>query len=123
MIKKFTLIIILLFCAFSLSGCSLMVSTPETPKEVINQTKFQTDKISAINQARILFQQKKMSGDDLSKGPCISNDLLPDWVADIAHNPRDPIDDIPQNQCPAFLNGTAHHFVELDLEGNLIKAN
>lgn len=76
----------------------------------------------AVNQAKYFYQMKRSQGEDLSFGPCISNALMPDWVADIAHNPRQTIDDLPANQCPAYLEGRARHFVELDLEGNLIKA-
>jgi hypothetical protein len=42
--------------------------------------------------------------------------------ADIAHYPRLAIDDDPANQCAAYRDGTTHHFVELDPEGNLIRA-
>jgi hypothetical protein len=43
-------------------------------------------------------------------------------VADIAHEPRQPVDDEPANQCARFRNGEAHHFVELDPDGALIRA-
>lgn len=77
---------------------------------------------TAVNQAKYLYEMEKVKGRDFSSGPCLSNALMPDWVADIAHNPRQSVDDLRENQCPAFLEGRAHHFVELDLEGNLIKA-
>lgn len=77
---------------------------------------------TAINQAGLLYNLSKQQGVDLSSGPCLSNALLPGWVLDIAHNPRQEIDDLPQNQCPAFREGNAQHFVELDSEGNLIRA-
>lgn len=76
----------------------------------------------AMNQARHIYNQKKISGEDLSSGPCLSNALLPGWVLDIAHNPRQEIDDLPQNQCSGYREGGAQHFVELDPEGNLIRA-
>ncbi|HBQ50720.1 TPA: hypothetical protein DD690_01925 [Candidatus Daviesbacteria bacterium] len=76
----------------------------------------------AVNQAKYLFEMQNQQTEDLSLGPCLSNALMPDWVADIAHNPRETIDDLPGNQCPAYLEGRARHFVELDLEGNLIRA-
>jgi hypothetical protein len=69
-----------------------------------------------------LYQQKKAQGTDFSRGPCLSNNLMPDWVADIAHNPRQLVDNMPENQCPAYREGQAHHFVELDPDGNIIKA-
>ncbi len=75
----------------------------------------------AANQAELLFKQAKQRGDDLSTGPCLTNALKPGWVADIVHNPRQKIDDLPQNQCKVYLEGGAKHFVELDLEGNVIR--
>jgi hypothetical protein len=64
------------------------------------------------------------TGADLSVGPCISESLpgLPDWVVDIAHDPRQSIDDVPENQCQRYRDGEAEHFVELDEDGTLIKA-
>lgn len=81
-----------------------------------------SEKDSAINQAKLLYRQDKENGRDFSNGPCLSDALMPGWVADIAHNPRQAIDDLAQNQCPAFVIGKAEHFVELDPDGNLIRA-
>ncbi len=77
---------------------------------------------TAINQARYIYSLRKNQGVDFSSGPCLSDDLMPDWVLDIAHSPRIPLDDLSANQCSAFKEGRAHHFVELDPEGNLIRA-
>lgn len=77
---------------------------------------------TAVNQAKFLYSQRKKTGEDLSKGPCLSNALMPGWVVDIAHKPRLSIDDLPENQCSAYIEGRATHFVELDTEGNLIRA-
>lgn len=77
---------------------------------------------TAINQAQNLYRFRKSLNEDFSKGPCLSNDLIPGWVADIVHSPRQPIDDLKENQCSAYLEGRADHFVELDLDGNLIRA-
>lgn len=77
---------------------------------------------TAVNQAKLLYKHEKEKGRDLSNGPCLSDALMPNWVLDIAHRPRLPIDDLPQNQCPAYTAGKAQHFVELDPDGNLIKA-
>ena len=75
----------------------------------------------AINQAKHFYNLSKEAGVDFSNGPCLSNALMPGWVADVAHNPRELIDDDILNQCSSYINGTAEHFVELDLEGNLIR--
>ncbi len=77
---------------------------------------------TAINQSRYIYQLRKSQNADFTSGPCLSNALIPDWVLDIAHSPRQPIDDRPANQCSALLEGKAHHFVELDPDGNLIRA-
>ena len=57
------------------------------------------------------------SGADLSDGPCLSDNNeqwnIEDWVCDIAHSPRQAIDNEPANQCRAFREGRASHFVEL----------
>lgn len=76
----------------------------------------------AVNQAKHVFSQNKKLGVDFSSGPCLTNALMPGWVADIAHNPRLAIDDLPENQCQAYKEGRASHFVELDPDGNLIRA-
>ena len=36
--------------------------------------------------------------------------------------PRLPLDDDPANQCRRYRDGEAHHFVELDENGNLLRA-
>lgn len=77
---------------------------------------------TAVNQAQHVYRQRKAMGEDFSVGPCLSNALMPNWVADIVHSPRIPADDLPENQCPVYREGRAEHFVELDPEGNLIRA-
>jgi len=57
---------------------------------------------------------------DLNNGPCISNEITKDWVCDVAHNPRLPVDDDPANQCSEF-GKSAHHFVEVDPNCNFIR--
>ena len=76
----------------------------------------------AINQAQHFYRQKKMRGEDLSSGPCLTESLMPDWVVDIVHSPRLPIDDLTANQCQSYREGRAKHFVELDINGNLVRA-
>ena len=79
----------------------------------------ETDKV--VHQAQFIFELKQKRGENFQNGPCLSNDLSPGWVADIVHDPRQPIDDFPDNQCSAFLEGRAKHFVELSPEGRLIR--
>jgi hypothetical protein len=84
----------------------------------------QSEKSQAVGQALVAFKKAQQSGADLSTGPCIAENLpgLSDWVADIAHDPRQDVDDEPQNQCQRYRDGDAHHFVELTPTGQLIRA-
>jgi hypothetical protein len=63
-------------------------------------------------------------GTPLDDGPCIAERLpgLPDWVADVAHDPRTDADDDPANQCSRYRDGDASHFVELSPDGAVIRA-
>ena len=77
------------------------------------------DGARATAEAKHALAAAKNSGADLSAGPCISESLpgLPDWVADVAHDPRRPVDEDPANQCRRYRDGEAHHFVELNQQG------
>ena len=74
-----------------------------------------------IQKAREIYTKKVQEGVDMTLGPCLDNELDVDWVLDIAHEPRQAIDNFPENQCSAFREGKAKHFVELDPAGNLIQ--
>jgi hypothetical protein len=84
----------------------------------------QSEQDQAVAEAQTAFQRVQRSGRDLSAGPCISESLpgLPDWVADVAHDPREAVDDEPANQCQRYRSDQAHHFVELNVDGRLIRA-
>lgn len=78
----------------------------------------------AIAAAQVAYDEAVAAGEDLAAGPCIAEELpgLPEWVADVAHDPREAIDDDSANQCKSFGAGEATHFVELTPEGELIQA-
>jgi hypothetical protein len=78
----------------------------------------------AIAAARDAYDRAVAEGVDLDAGPCIAEDLVgvPGWVADIAHDPREEVDDDPANQCASHREGNASHFVELTPDGEVIRA-
>lgn len=76
---------------------------------------------AAVSLANDLYKSEKERGRDFSDGPCLSNSVYHGWVLDLVHNPRQPVDELPQNQCDSYKSGSAKHFVELDLEGNLVR--
>jgi hypothetical protein len=111
--KKLLLIEIIAFIAIFvlfvlLSGCAEEGSsrTPEIGQECVNLCKAELEK-----------------GTDLSKGPCLSNALAEDteWVCDVAHEPRELVDNDAENQCSAYREGTAKHFVEVSPTCELIR--
>jgi hypothetical protein len=82
----------------------------------------EADRDKAIAAAKFLYvgQGKR----DLSSGPCLSESLpgISDWAVDIAHEPRQPVDEQPANQCQSVREGETDHFVELTPDGQLIRA-
>lgn len=60
------------------------------------------------------------AGQNLSAGPCLSNNITIGWACDVAHNPRLSSDNFPANQCSAYPT-TAKHFVELDTNCSVIR--
>lgn len=106
---KSVLIILALVSVLLLSGCT----QTETQTDVEKAT------LACVNKCKDWLN----AGKDLSNGPCLLNPILdiPDWVCDVAHSPRNvEIDNKPENQCSAFREGRAHHFVEVDLNCELI---
>ncbi len=96
---------------FTLAVNNAFVKTGPTKQEIE----------TAVNQARHIYSQRAKLNEDFSNGPCLTESLMPGWVVDIVHSPRLPIDDLPANQCQSFREGRANHFVELDLNGNLVR--
>lgn len=105
----------LALCSVVLLLLPACAATSEAEEEGVKGT--------AITAAKASYEKARLEGRDLSSGPCIADPLpVPNWVADIAHDPRQPVDDDPANQCSTYRSGEAEHFVELDPEGNLIRA-
>ena len=75
----------------------------------------------AIAAAEAAYEEARAEGVELADGPCLGV-VLENWVADVAHDPRQGVDDRAENQCEAYRSGEAEHFVELDPDGNLIRA-
>ncbi|MEX2645315.1 MAG: hypothetical protein WD249_03540 [Gaiellaceae bacterium] len=71
--------------------------------------------------AKQAYEQAKAQGVEMENGPCLGI-IKPGWVADVAHDPREAVDDEPENQCAEYRSGEADHFVELDPEGNFIRS-
>ena len=76
-------------------------------------------------------EEAREAGINLEDSPCLLNPIdepsaanaaeLSDWVCDVAHMPRQPVDNIQSNQCSSFKQGKAHHFIEVNPECEVIK--
>lgn len=116
-----TIAIIIIIAAavfFSIRGRSK--ETVQAPENKAQEAASRIVKDQALKNALNLYAKRKQEGMDFSNGPCLGI-VAPDWVLDIAHNPRLPVDDEPENQCEDFRTGRVHHFIELDLDGKLIR--
>jgi len=90
------------------SGCLGQGSLPLIDDDIVQ---------ACINEC----QKWKAEGKDLSEGPCLSDMIAEDWVCDVAHNPRIANDNLPKNQCSAYMALEAHHFVEVDPDCKFIR--
>lgn len=123
-IKNLLGVIFISVALVSLVGCRK--KTADNIPKITNQNKTwsipnQNEVDQAVQKAKELYSKSKATGLNFADGPCLSNDLMPNWVADIVHNPRQNADNKKINQCPAYREGKAAHFVELDLDGNLVR--
>ena len=79
------------------------------------------EKERAVTAALRVYADEQAKGTDFSNGPCIAEEVIDDWSVDIAHDPRQDIDDQPENQCQFYRDRKTKHFVELDPEGNVLR--
>jgi len=90
-----------------------------------NETQTNGNDIQAIISDCISLCEKYSSQIDLSTGPCLSDDnpewTHKDWVCDVAHFPRLPVDNLPENQCKEYREGKESHFVEVNEQCEYIR--
>ena len=108
-------------------GCTMEMEQTKPPLDV-SKLNMGLESQIAFQKSEEIYQQAVEQGLDLSNGPCLSNALhgnadYPEtmWVFDIVHEPRQEIDNQPENQCSAFREGKAKNYIEFSLEGELIE--
>jgi len=83
------------------------------PSQTPDYVKAQQEAIScALN----LYSQKKQEGMQFNS-QCLGT--CGDYAVDIVHVPKTSEDNLAENQCQAYMEGKASHFIELDKEGNI----
>ena len=82
-----------------------------------------TEKDVAIKACKTACENARIKGENLENGPCLLNPIqeVQNWVCDVAHSPREAVDNQRENQCSEY-GKTAKHFVEVDPSCEFIKA-
>jgi hypothetical protein len=102
-----------------LSGC--IIQNNQSSESITENDMAASICVAACNDA-------KNKGQNLENGPCLLNPMktekdfpnLSNWVCDVAHSPRQTIDNQIENTCSAYREGIANHFVEVDNGCNVI---
>ncbi len=77
----------------------------------------------AMNACKASCTAARASVPDFFVGPCLAQEITPGWACDVTHNPRQPIDDDPRNQCASYRDGVIQNQVELDIDCEVISTN
>ena len=112
--NKKIILISLIFGIF-IAGCATnQVAQEPLPTEA---------EVLALSLCESACRDALSKGRNLSAGPCLLDPIpkYKDWVCDVAHEPREAIDNLRENQCNAWHNGTANHFIEVTPECKFIK--
>jgi hypothetical protein len=108
--KKQTMSIILILVILSIALIALFGFKTTSPEKTL---------LSDAERAKQICIQKCKEalslGENLDNGPCLLNPIseLKDWVCDVAHWPREAVDNLAENQCSSYRQGLAKHFVEV----------
>ena len=117
--KKTYLFLTFLIFTISMSGCGKkQVTEDETDTtEIINDEKILTD--ICINECKNALNL----GRNLDNGPCLLNPIKENnkLVCDVAHSPRESIDNIPENQCSSFREEKSNRFIEVTPDCEFLK--
>ncbi|MBU0648128.1 hypothetical protein KJ855_03020 [Patescibacteria group bacterium] len=118
--KKITTSILILTLPLIFSGCWLLDLNSHLALRLMPQMD-KNNEVLAM-EARSLLEQKRndFTSEQWLKGPCLGW-LNDEWVVDISHNPRQPVDDNLANQCDQYYSGEAKHFIELSPDNKIIK--
>jgi len=95
-------------------------SIPQLPS--MQQNPVPVPSVSPEEACSLVCKTMLSAGADLSSGPCLL-DPEPqnsDYVCDVAHSPREAVDNEPANQCSSY-GKTAHHFVEVAPDCSFIR--
>lgn len=109
----------LMALALLLAGCAANTEDAQP------QSQAPSEAAESLSEESICISACKMAKarGSIDSGPCLLNPIeeYPGWVCDVAHYPRQDIDNLPENQCSAYRERAASNFIELDTRCNIIK--
>ncbi|MFZ5392538.1 MAG: hypothetical protein ACOZAR_05140 [Patescibacteria group bacterium] len=120
MTKKIIISFISVFLMTGLSGCWLLDFNARMAMRAIPG--FEHNDEVLLNEARSFFFEKKAaySAADWVQGPCLGK-MNDEWVVDVVHNPRLPLDNDQANQCPDYYNKIVAHYILIDMDGKVVE--
>ncbi|MDQ3239375.1 MAG: hypothetical protein M3P33_02520 [bacterium] len=86
-----------------------------------SSNKIESTHLSPIRTAKEVYKDKKEKNVDMSKSPCLSDDMGNGYALDVSHNPKIAIDD--QNKCETYQSGQVKHIVEISPDGKINRIN
>ena len=104
----------------SLSGCWLLDLNARLAVKLIPGLDHNNEVL--VDEGRSFFFEKKntYSAADWIKGPCLGK-VNDEWVVDVVHEPRLPLDDDPTNQCSDYLNKKVSHYMLINMDGKVVE--
>ena len=115
--KKLLALFCLVIFITPVTGCGQQ----DVDIERIDTDELRSQKEEAIRLASDLFKKEKSKGFDFTGGPCLAEEISKGWSVDMVHLPRVAEDDKVENQCQNYRSGKTKHFVELSLNGDLVR--
>jgi len=115
--------ILILSIIFSYLGYSSIAKNPSQSETIVAYQVAETCRQLCLYAKDVLSQQNKsLSSECLSEVPSLIKFWpYPDWVCDVVHVPRSAEDDLPENQCRKFREGTVKNFVEVDQNCTVVR--
>lgn len=74
----------------------------------------------AILEAEVFYDRLKSNGVNLSS-QCLGS--LDNYAFDLVNVPRTEEDNLIKNQCEDYIKGKVDHFIELDINGNIVRVS
>ena len=105
-----------------LAGCTDQIDDEEIlPGDDVDSGEVNADEFMKEKAINLCVKKCKESSGDLSSGPCLDGDIINDWACDVAHFPREYVDNLPENQCNSYREPVSSNFVEISTDCGVIK--